>query len=251
MGDLLTPVVVSLGATLFFVTGFRKLRRGRHAQHAGWDRAALFGAGLAAGVAGLVLFHEPAEESASAHMAQHVLVGDVAPALVLVALRGPLFFVVVPLVFLRQLRRGWVRHLLGPGPSLALWAVLLWGWHVPPVYDAALRSEWVHPLQHACFVLGGLLLWNQLVDPARRRALSLWGSLGYALVAMAATQMLVAVLILSYRPLYAYGSASDQSLAGMVMALEGFVALGTFAFVRLRVHFGAPLSLAEGHPLRV
>lgn len=251
MGDLLTPLVVSLGATLFFVSGFRKLRRGRHARHAGWDRAALFGAGVVAGLAGLVLFHEPAEESASAHMAQHVLIGDVVPALVLVALRGPLFFVVVPLAFRRQLGRRWARQLLRPGPSLALWAVLLWAWHVPPVYDAALASEWVHPLQHASFVLGGLLLWNQLVDPARRKRLSLLGSLGYALVAMVVTQMLVAVLILSYRPLYVYGSVSDQSLAGMIMALEGFIALGTFAFIRLRGYFRAPLPLAEGHPLRV
>ena len=250
MGDFLTPLVVSLGAALFFIRGFRKLRRGRHARHAGWDRFALFGAGVLAGLAGLVVFHGPAEESASAHMAQHVLVGDVAPALVLVALRGPLFFVVVPLAFRRQLAKKGMRALLRPGPSLALWAALLWVWHVPAIYDAALASEWVHPLQHASFALGGLLLWNQLADPACRRMLSLWGSLGYALAAMVVSQMLVAVLILSYRPLYAYGSASDQSLAGMVMALEGFATLGTFAFFRLRVYFRAPLALAEGHPLR-
>lgn len=250
MGDLLTPVVVALAATVFFVSGFRKLRRGRHARHAGWDRAALFGAGVLAGLVGLVVFHGPAEESASAHMAQHVLLGDVAPALVLVALRGPLFFAVVPLAIRRQLGRKGPRALLRPGPSLASWAALLWVWHVPAVYDAALASEWVHPLQHASFVLGGLLLWNQLVDPARRRTLSLWGSLGFALGAMVVSQMLVAMLILSYRPLYAYGSTSDQSLAGMIMALEGFAALGTYAFVRLRAHFRAPLALAEGHPLR-
>ena len=142
-----------------------------------------------------------------------------------------------------------VRRLLRPGPSLAAWAALLWVWHVPAIYDAALASEWLHPLQHASFLLGGLLLWNQLVDPMGMRRLSLWGSLGYALVAMVVAQMLVAVLILSYRPLYAYGSTADQSLAGLVMALEQFATLGAFAFFRLRAHFRAPLQLADGHPL--
>lgn len=250
MGDLLTPLVASLGATICFVDGFRRRRRGRHRRDAGWDRAALFGAGVLAGLAGLVLFHRAAEESASAHMAQHVLVGDLAPALVLVALRGPLFFAVVPLEARRLLGKRWARAVLRPWPSFALWAALLWIWHVPPVYDAALASEWLHPIQHVSFVLGGLLLWNQLVDPARRHSLSLWGSLAYALGAMAVCQMLVALLVLSYRPLYDYGSAADQSLAGLIMALEGLLTLGTFAFFRLRAHFRAPLSLADGHPLR-
>lgn len=251
LGDLLTPAVAAVGATFFFVSGFRTLRRGRHRRHAGWDRAALFAAGVLAGVAGLVLFHVPAEESASAHMAQHVLIGDLAPALVLVALRGPLFFVVVPLALRRLLGTTGVRALLRPGPALMAWALLLWAWHVPAVYDAALGSEWIHPIQHVSFVLGGLFLWNQLVDPARPRRLSLWGSLGYALVAMVVSQMLVALLILSYRPLYAYGSVADQSRAGLVMALEQFATLGLFAYFRLRTHFRTPFPAAEGHPLRV
>lgn len=249
LGDLLTPLVVSLGATLFFVGGFRKVRRGRHARQADWSRAALFAAGVLASLAGLVLFHGAAAESASAHMAQHVLVGDVAPPLVLVALRGPLFYAVVPLAVRRQLGRRGVRALSRPVPALAVWATLLWGWHVPPVYDAALASEWLHPLQHASFALGGLLLWSQLVDPARRRRLSLWGSLGVALVAMVVSQMLVALLVLSYRPLYAYGSVSDQGLAGLIMALEQLATLGTFAFVRLRAHFREPVLVPERHPL--
>jgi cytochrome c oxidase assembly factor CtaG len=183
-------------------------------------------------------------------MLQHVLVGDLAPALVLAALRGPLLFAATPAFLARRLGRRPLSALLRPGPSLAVWAVLLWAWHVPVVYDAALAHESLHVLEHASFLLGGLLLWNALVDPARRRALSLWGSLGYALAAMVVAQMLVAVLILSYRPLYAYGSASDQARAGMIMALEQFLTLGTFALLRLREHFREPIVVREGHPLR-
>jgi hypothetical protein len=68
---------------------------------------------------------------------------------------------------------------------------------------------------------------------------------------MLAAQMLVLVLVLSYRPLYVYGDAADQGLAGLIMALEQFLTLGTFAYVRLRGHFREPLVLSEGHPLRV
>lgn len=235
---------------MLFARAFDRVRRRDLERDAGWDRLALFSAGLLAGLAGVLLLHEPAAGSASAHMLQHVLVGDVAPALLLVALRGPLLFAALPRSVRRLLARRRVRAALGPLPSLAAWAVLLWVWHVPAVYDAALAHESLHVLQHASFVTGGLLLWNQLIDPARRRTLSLWGSLAFALAAMVVAQMLVALLILSYRPLYAYGSVEDQSIAGLIMALEQFATLGTFAFFRLRAHFQAPLVLQDGHPLR-
>lgn len=216
MGDLLIPVAAVVAA-LFFARGFGRLRA-RRPDGAGWDRAALWAAGLLAGTGGVLLLHGAAEERASAHMIQHVLLGDLAPALVLVALRGRLLFAVVPKPVQRLFALRLVRALLRPGPSLAGWAALLWFWHIPVVYDAAL---------------------------------SLWGSLGYALGAMVIAQMLVWVLVLSYRPLYAYGSATDQSLAGLVMAVEQFLTLGAFTYVRLRAHFRAPLALADGHPLRV
>ena len=249
MGDLLTPLALGLGALVLFARGFRRLRgRGRR-REAGWDRALLFGAGVLVGLAGLTVLHVPGEERASAHMLQHMLLGDLAPLLVLLALRGPLLHAVVPRWLRRQLVRPPLATLVRPAPSLALWSVLLWAWHVPVLYDAALRHEALHLLEHASFVVGGLLLWNVLIDPARRRALSLWGSLAYALAAMSIAQMLVMVLIVSYRPLYAYGDVADQSLAGLVMAVMQFITLGTFACLRLRAHFRAPLALADGHPL--
>lgn len=218
---------------------------------AGWDRLALFAAGVMAGALALLLLDGPAEGRASAHMLQHMLVGDLAPALLLVALRGRLFAAVVPRAVRRLTGRRPIRVLLRPLPSLGLWATLLWIWHVPVVYDAALIYEPLHVAEHASFLLGGLLLWNQLVHPAHRRGLALPAALAYALAAMMMAQVLVGVLVFSYRPLYAYGSASDQSLAGMIMALSQFATLGTFAFFRLRAHFRGPLALGRGHPLRV
>jgi hypothetical protein len=36
----------------------------------------------------------------------------------------------------------------------------------------------------------------------------------------------------------------------MIMALEQFLTLGTFALLRLREHFREPIVVREGHPLR-
>jgi cytochrome c oxidase assembly factor CtaG len=250
VGDLLIPAA-ALAAALLFARGWSRLRRRGGRGDAGFDRLALYAAGVLVALFATLVLHGHVDDRASTHMLQHVLLGDLAPALVLVALRGRLLHAVLPKPFRRLFAHRAVRAVVRPLPSLALWAGLLWVWHVPPVYDAALAHEPLHALEHASFVVGGFLLWNQLVDPARRRALSLWGSLGYALVAMLAAQMLVLVLVLSYRPLYVYGDAADQGLAGLIMALEQFLTLGTFAYVRLRGHFREPLVLSEGHPLRV
>lgn len=83
----------ALVAVALFARGSGRLRgRGRR-EEAGRDRAALFAAGTLAGLLGLLLLlHGRAGERASAHMLQRVLVGDLAPAVVLVGLRGRLLF---------------------------------------------------------------------------------------------------------------------------------------------------------------
>ena len=88
------PPAILIGTALalvLFVQAFVRLRR-RRPDHAPWNRALLFAAGLALLVLPLVspLDHLGDEELLSAHMLQHVLIGDAAPALLLVAVRGPL-----------------------------------------------------------------------------------------------------------------------------------------------------------------
>src|SRR5262249_40574171 len=105
-------------------------------------------------------------------------------------------------------------------------------------YDAALTHETVHDLEHASFVMAGLLVWTQLVDPARRRRLSTGQRLALAGCLFACGQVLADVLFLA-GPLYpAYGtSAADQQLAGLVMMVEQAVTLGVFAGFVLRSAF--------------
>ena len=178
-------------------------------------------------------------------MLEHVLIGDLAPALLLVAIRGPLTFFLLPPWVLRPLARAaplraFLRYLLRPGVALAVWALVFAFWHVPAAYDLTLENRLVHDLEHVTFVLAGILVWSQLVDPARRRELTVGGRLALAAVLFAAGQILAYVLIFSFSPLYGPYAAqderlfglsplTDQRLAGVVMMSEQLLTLGLCA----------------------
>ena len=211
--------------------------------------------GLAVAVATLALvspLHEVSESTLSGHMLQHVLLGDIAPALLVVALRGPLTFFFLPANVLRPLaRRRRLRRMLAwllrPKVSFSVWAVSLGLWHIPAAYDYALTQPLVHVLEHVSFMLGGVLVWVQLVDPARRQALSRAGRLIYAVCLFAAGQALADVLVFaqplypSYDdPLFGLSPRSDQQLAGLVMLVEQTVALTICAAFLLRPAVASP-----------
>lgn len=228
------PLVLGAAAVALwrFSHGFLRLRRRGRRDLAGWDRALLFATGLALATLPLVSpLDEQADRLLSVHMLQHVLVGDAAPALLVVSLRGPLLAFVLPV------RLGWILARIERLPvwaGLAVWAAAIGAWHVPAVYDAALANALVHDLEHASFVTVGLLVWTQLVDPARRRRLTTAQRLAFAGGLFACGQLLGDVLFLA-GPLYpAYGSGADQQLAGLVMMVEQTAALGLFAGLALR-----------------
>lgn len=188
-------------------------------------------------------------------MLQHVVIGDLVPLLLILSLRGPLLFFVVPPSL------GRVAAGIGPVAAFAFWLASLGVWHVPALYQAALSQPLLHVAEHACFFTAGVLVWTQLVDPARRAALSLWGAIGFAAALLVVGQLLANTLILTSRVVYpAYADAdllgfsarSDQDAAGLVMMLEQVATLGTFVLLSLRRTLCGPLTLREDrHPLGV
>jgi hypothetical protein len=97
--DPAPPVVLGAGlALLLFMQAFVRLRRRGRADHADWSRPALFLLAVSIGMLALVSPLDAVGDSylLSGHMLQHVLIGDAAPALALVALRGPLLFFLLP-----------------------------------------------------------------------------------------------------------------------------------------------------------
>jgi cytochrome c oxidase assembly factor CtaG len=250
------PVIAAAVAALLFLQGIVRLRRRGRADLAGWDRMALFAAGLGVTLFALV---GPLDDLAdtkllSAHMGQHVLIGDFGPALMVAAVRGPLLVFLLPAPILAPLARNRsVRTVLGtllrPRVAFSLWAANLAIWHVPYLYDLALAHQNLHNFEHVCWVFCGFLVWTLLVDPGSHRRLTVGGRVALAAAMFAAGMILSDVLVLTFTPLYpfyhgAYGISAllDQQLAGIVMMVEQLLTLGTCVALILRPRWSSRAS---------
>ena len=219
-------------------------------------RVASFTAGMAlllVAVASPV--HELAEDWLAFHMLQHVLLGDLAPLFVLSGLTGPLLR---PLLALGPVGR--LRVLANPIVAFGVWASILLTWHLPLLYDAAVRHEAVHALEHASFFAAGIAVWLPVLEtlPAPE-----WFGTGPKLVYVVGVRSIESLLgnVLLWvagAPLYgiyvrghdlvAVSPSTDQSLAGAVMLVEGtLVLLPVLAvlFLRLQAEAEARQSLVE------
>jgi cytochrome c oxidase assembly factor CtaG len=199
--------------------------------------------------------HELGEEYLSFHMLQHVLLGDLAPLLILAGLTGPLLR---PLLALGPIGR--LRALANPLAAFPVWASTLLVWHLPVLYDAAVRHEAVHALEHFSFFAAGIALWLPVLEtlPAPE-----WFGTGWKLVYVVGVRGVESVLgnVLLWvagtplygvyvRPhdLFAVTPLTDQSLAGVVMLVEGtLVTLPVLAalFLRLQSEAEARQSLVD------
>jgi putative membrane protein len=195
----------------------------------------------------------------SAHMGQHLLIGDIAAPLLLLGLRSPVYAFVlprpalVPLARSRPLRR-LLRTLRKPLVAAPLWIVILYSWHLPVAYEGALRTPALHALQHQSFILGSLLVWLPVLEPARRRVPGgLWKIAHIAGVRFAGMFLGMAFIIVTH-PIYEgfYGRRalehgftpySDQQLAGgLMLGLDFIVMIGALCFFFLRSADDAELA---------
>jgi cytochrome c oxidase assembly factor CtaG len=201
----------------------------------------------------------------SAHMAQHLLIGDIAAPLLLLGLRSPVYAfllprpALVPLARSQPLRR-LLRTLRQPWVAAPLWLVILYGWHLPFAYEGALRSPFVHALQHQSFIVGSLLVWLPVLEVTRRRVPGgLWKIAHITGVRFMGMFLGMAFLILR-NPIYEgfYGHRAlehgltpleDQQLAGgLMLSLDLVVMVGALTFFFLRTAFDAEREEALQSP---
>src|SRR3954453_19429315 len=154
------PIAGALVALALFAQAFVRLRRRGRIDHAGWGRAVLYVAGVAVITLALVSPLDAVGDDylLFAHMGQHLLIGDVGPALVLLAIRGPLTFFLLPAAALRVLApirplRAFLGFLLRPKIAFCLWVAAMAAWHVPVSYDYAIGHQRVHDLEHLSFLV--------------------------------------------------------------------------------------------------
>jgi cytochrome c oxidase assembly factor CtaG len=178
----------------------------------------------------------------SVHMFQHLLLGDVGALLLVLGLDGRLLR---PLLRVRLVHR--LRVLAHPLVALPLWVVNFVVWHLPVLFDAALRNDAIHALQHTLFVTFGMLMWAALVEPLPGPA---WFTapwkipyvLGMWLVMLVLSQVFIWSSHVYYAPyahdatLWGLSHLADQKAGGGVMLVESaFTMLPALVWVLLRV----------------
>jgi cytochrome c oxidase assembly factor CtaG len=214
----LIEVVPALVAGVLYARRTQTLRRdGRPV--ATW-RQLCFAGGLLLATAGVVALGGVAGERFAAHMAEHLLLGDIAALLLVLGLTG---HVLAPV-----LRLPWLRALAHPVPALLLWALNLALWHVAPLHEAAVEHDAIHALQHALFVALGVNVWMPLFGPLPMPA---WfgnvAKLGYIVGVRLLGAVLGNVLLWAGHPLYDVYETSDplqdQTLAATIMMVEGSI----------------------------
>jgi putative membrane protein len=137
---------------------------------------------------------------------------------------------------------GW-RVLTAPVIAWAIHGLVIWVWHAPALYDAAVRSEAVHALQHAMFVSSATLFWWGLLAGRYGRA-GYGAAVFYVFTTAVHTGLLGAMVTFSPSPLYSVylhpanqlgvDPLIDQQRAGLLMwiaagALLTLFGIGLFA----------------------
>ena len=239
-------IVLIAVATALYVRAVRALReRGYEvpvAQQVAWH------AGIALTALALVgPFDRYGEEMMSAHMAQHLLVADLAAPLLLIGLRTPVLFfylprpVLVPLARAPRLRRA-LRSIRQPLPAVGIYVATLYVWHLPVLFEGALRNDLLHALQHESFVVAALLVWWPALEPKRRRLRGELWKAAHIVGARFSGMFLGMFFIIASSPIYAgfYGEGerdfglsalADQQVAGaMMLFLDAATMLFALAF---------------------
>ncbi len=238
------PAVVApvIAAATLYLRGWTALSR-RMPGRFGMGRLAAVMAGLASVILAL---SSPLDalglELLQAHMIQHLLLIMVAPPLLwmgapvapmLLGLPRPIRRTVAIGLASSPIRR-LTRVLSAPGVSWAAFIIAFWAWHVPALYDLALRSDFWHHVEHACLFATALLFWRLVILswPARS-PWPRWAMIPYLVLAELQNSALAAILTFSDRVIYpAYEGGArtwevspleDQSIAGVIMWVPGSV----------------------------
>ena len=231
---------------VIYVRRFREARRESGGRGATWLHALAFSGCMIALLAALVTPIDGLGEDYlfSAHMLQHVLLGDIAPLLLLLSLSR---------VILRPVTRRLLRleRALGPLASpitaIVIWLGTMYLWHIPALYDAAIQHPLVHALEHLSFFAAGIALWWPLVQPIpMRHGLTGLRPLAYIAGAkggLAALGLVLAWSSTAFYPFYedapriwGLTAVEDQNVAGVIMMVEQSLTLVmvlVWVFVRM------------------
>ena len=220
----LLPILVP--ALLYWWRAQHLAQRGRPVPP--W-RQVSFAAGLLIIALSLIGLGEISDELLWGHMVEHLLIGDLAAIFLVLGLTGPLL---QPILAIKPLDR--LRSLAHPAIALPLWAIDLYVWHIPTLYEATLSHPLLHALEHGMFIFFGCVMWMPVLGPLPTPT---WFNAGwkvvYVIVVRFVSTVLGNVLIWSgtiFYPVYEAGDTAhgispltDQGIAGAIMMGEGMI----------------------------
>jgi putative copper resistance protein D len=223
-----------------------RVARGRGLEVTTFQQAAFYtGVGLWA-IALLSPVDQLAEDLLSLHMTQHLLLAELGGPLIVAGVRAPVIFFYLPrpaMVALARRRtlRKVMHRLTSPVGALIVYAVVLYGWHLAPMFEAALHHPLVHALQHQSFFFIAVLVWIPALEPTRRRLRGELWKAGHILGARLIGMLLGMAFIAMRSPAYDWyvgrtaehglKPLADQQIAGgLMLGLDVVIMLSAVAF---------------------
>ncbi|MEP7004909.1 MAG: cytochrome c oxidase assembly protein [Sphingomonas bacterium] len=143
---------------------------------------------------------------------------------------------------------------MAPIIAAGLFALGLWIWHAPHLYEDALANEQLHTLEHLTFLITAAVFWRMISTSGDRR---LDAGTAILLVTLVGLQgnLLAALITLAPNPLYvSYASQplGDQQLAGLLMWVPaGLIYLSSTVFAIARLLRHTPRKHRQRHRLAI
>src|SRR5438105_2464632 len=160
-------LLVVLAVAALYLRRWLGARASGEPHRPGLGRLALFACGLLAVLAALISpIDVLGQQLMLMHMVQHILLLDIAPILMILGLTKVLLRPATRRLQRIERRAGLLAH---PAFAVIAYAGLMWLWHIPAMYDLALRHAAIHALEHVCFAAAGTLYWWHLLSPIRSR----------------------------------------------------------------------------------
>ena len=258
-------VLLVLGAlAVLYARGWWRLRsRGRGDLATIW-RAFAFYAGLNILVIALLspLHNIAYNYLLSAHMVQHMMLGDVATILMVLGLSGPLALFVVPRPVLRFGARPRMRPVLRfvgrPATAFVAWFLVTSIWYFPALYDAALASTFLHWTMQISIILTGFMVWSHIIGIVPHLTMSHAKRSGYAM-GLLLVSMIVGKFLFLRDPMYdiyinqperifGLSPEADQIRASMLMMSVHMITLLTAATLLIWSHMDRVVAERDSVP---
>lgn len=237
---------------LLFVLGWSRLRsvskmaNGRRSLGAIWRPVSYIAGLLVVGLALMSPLDVLVQQLFFMHMIQHVLLIMIAPFLLM--LPNPMPFLLWGLPPRARLAAGGVlnrilhkestvgrflRKVTGPAAVWFIMILFIIGWHDPSLYNAALRNDTVHDIEHLTMFAAGMLYWWTVTGagPRLHKNLSRPAKIAFVLAAIPPNMALGAALAFSQQPIYSYYNdmprlwgisvLDDQRISGIIMWIPG------------------------------